>query len=305
MVSRRSALAMALALGLAPQVLSPTAQARTAPDPTTHDRLRFLGPALRLTVRVKVNDLGPYVFMIDTGANASVISNELAAELGLTANGRALLHGIAGSAMVDRVTIDSLKTTTREAKGLQLAMAPESRIGAHGLLGLDWLGESNLLIDYGRRRMVVGKSLPITEGQTVAVPVRMRRNGLALIDAVIPGVPLVTFIDSGSTTTVGNLALLEAARRRKAVVGRTLDMDLTSVTGQTLSCTAAVLSGVRIGDLWLHRLPVVMGPIHTFDYWGLNDTPALLIGADVLQRFQSVALDFRRGEVRFSISARG
>jgi hypothetical protein len=45
-----------------------------------------------------------------------------------------------------------------------------------------------------------------------------------------------------------------------------------------------------------------MGPIHTFDYWGLTDRPALLIGADVLQKFRSVALDFKRGEFRFSMT---
>jgi hypothetical protein len=45
----------------------------------------------------------------------------------------------------------------------------------------------------------------------------------------------------------------------------------------------------------------VIGPIHTFEYWGLQDRPALVIGADVLRNFDKVALDLRRNEVRFRI----
>ena len=118
------------------------------------------------------------------------------------------------------------------------------------------------------------------------------------------GGALLTLIDSGSTTTVGNLALLEAARKNKAIIGETIDLQLRGVTGEKLPCTMAVLSSLRIGGLLIRWIPVVMGPIHTFDFWGLKNEPAILVGADILQKFRSVALDARRGEVRFSISDR-
>jgi hypothetical protein len=50
-------------------------------------------------------------------------------------------------------------------------------------------------------------------------------------------------------------------------------------------------------------VPVVFGPVHTFDYWGLSDRPAILIGIDVLNVFESVALDFTRGQVHFRLSS--
>ena len=39
--------------------------------------------------------------------------------------------------------------------------------------------------------------------------------------------------------------------------------------------------------------------LHTFHLWNMIDKPALLLGVDVLSRFETVSLDFGRGEVRF------
>jgi hypothetical protein len=38
--------------------------------------------------------------------------------------------------------------------------------------------------------------------------------------------------------------------------------------------------------------------------WGLIDQPAILIGVDVLSRFETVCLDFRHGQVRFRLPSR-
>lgn len=300
-ISRRETIGLATGLAAAPRV----ALALTAPDPPpSSERLRFLDEARRLTVQTYVNGAGPFPFMVDTGANSSVVSSELADSLGLERSGRTVLHHVAGSALVDRVSIGSLKAGDREQRDLAVSVVSEATLGARGLLGLDWLGRSSLTLDYARRRMVVGAAVEPPGSLTFVAPARTKRNGLTLIDAFMPGGSLLTFIDSGSTTTIGNLALLNTARKRNAIVGETVDLNLKSVTGQVLPCTVAVLSSLRIGGLLIRWIPVVMGPIHTFDFWGLSGEPAILVGTDVLQKFKSVALDVRRGEVRFSISDR-
>lgn len=300
--SRREAFGLTLGAAVAPGA----AMAFTAPDPPpSSERLRFLDEARRLTVETYINGLGPYPFIVDTGANSSVISTELADELKLERQGQTVLHHVAGSAVVDRVTVRSLKVGGREQKDLPVSLVSETTLGAKGVLGLDWLGRSSLTLDYSRGRMVVGSALPPPGALTFVAPARTQRNGLTLIDAYMPGGSLLTFIDSGSTTTVGNLPLLEAARKNKAIIGESIELKLRGVTGETLSCTLAVLSSLRIGGLLIRWIPVVMGPIHTFDFWGLKNEPAILVGTDILQKFRSVALDARRGEVRFSISDRG
>jgi hypothetical protein len=151
--------------------------------------------------------------------------------------------------------------------------------------------------------MRVGAALPLPDERTVTVKAHTRHNGLTMIDASIPGRVLKAVIDSGSTTTVGNLALLNVALERKAIRGNVIDMELRSVTGQILPGRLAVLSSLTLGKMILHNVPLVIGPVHTFEYWDMGDSPAILIGSDLLQQFDHVALDFKRGEVRFRIGS--
>src|SRR5580700_4210749 len=53
----------------------------------------------RMTAPVRVNGLGPYPFVVDTGANQSVISDTLAGQLGLVQGTPELLNGVAGAQM--------------------------------------------------------------------------------------------------------------------------------------------------------------------------------------------------------------
>ena len=66
----------------------------------------------------------------------------------------------------------------------------------------------------------------------------------------------------------------------------------------------ADLPGLRIGGLSLPTWPVAFADLHTFRLWNLTDRPAILIGVDILSRFETVCLDFRHDEVRFRLPAR-
>lgn len=43
----------------------------------------------------------------------------------------------------------------------------------------------------------------------------------------------------------------------------------------------------------------------TFKLWALVNRPAILLGGDVLRRFETVCLDFSRDEVRFRLPRSG
>jgi hypothetical protein len=51
----------------------------------------------------------------------------------------------------------------------------------------------------------------------------------------------------------------------------------------------------------LPNWPVAFADLHTFTMWDLTNKPAILIGVDILTRFESVCLDFARDEVRFRL----
>lgn len=268
------------------------------------EKLKYLDVARRLTVEVMLNGQGPFQMMVDTGANSSVISIETADRLGLARGAPVEMHSIAGVQTVDTVMIDTLQMGRRIRRRMRVSLVAEHDLGAPGLLGLDWLGVNNLMLNYGQRRMVVGESLPLPDDRTVIVETRTR-SGLTLIDAFMPGQRLIAFLDSGSNATVGNLGLLKAAEAHNVVVGATVNVELHSLTGQTLAGRLAVLSRLTLGKMTLMNVPVVVAPVHTFEYWGLGEEPAILIGSDVLQKFETVALDFKRREVRFKIADHG
>lgn len=270
-------------------------------DPPVSDALKYLDAARRLTVKAYVNTQGPFDFLVDTGANSSVIAEELATQLGLSRGAQSRLHSIAGTQTVVTARVASLAVGKRVRSDLVVSVLPREQLRMDGVLGLDWLGRASLLLDFKQRRMTIGEALPVPDARTVTVKSKLLRSGLTLIDAFMPLQRLVAFVDSGSTTTVGNLAMLEAARRNNALIGELNGTELRGVTGQVLAGRAATLSRLTLGGMTLRNIPLVFGPVHTFDYWGFHEQPAIVIGVDILQRFDRVSMDFKRNEVRFRV----
>lgn len=273
-----------------------------AQEPAPSDPLKYLDAAQRLTVKALVNGQGPFDFLVDTGASSSVIAAEVAEQLGLALTGTSRLHSIAGAQLVSTTRVARLAVGKHARTDMTVSVLPRAMLRVDGVLGLEWLGQASLLLDFQRHRMAVGEGLPLADDQTVTVKSRLSRSGLMLIDAFMPSERLIAFVDSGSTSTVGNLALLEAALRAKAVIGELSETELRSVTGQTLPARQTIISRVTLEKLTLRNVPMLIGDVHTFDYWGFRDQPAIVIGVDILRNFQSVAIDFRRNEVRFRVS---
>jgi len=149
--------------------------------------------------------------------------------------------------------------------------------------------------------MRVGSISPPIDDYTVSVPVKARPSGLHLIEARVASASALAFIDTGSTTTVGNMALMRLAMHYRSVTSEWADIQLMSLTGQTVEGRLAALKTLGLGQITLRNVPVVFGPVHTFEYWGLVRRPAILIGIDILNAFQTVALDFTRGQVHFRL----
>src|SRR6185312_8303522 len=130
-----------------------------------------------------------------------------------------------------------------------------------------------------------------------------RRDGqLTLVDANLAGIPVTAFLDSGAQDTIGNMALRELALTRYPLTPM-MEVPIVSVTGQTISAEFADLPALRIGGVTLPDWPVAFADLHIFRMWDLTSAPAILIGVDVLSRFETVCLDFRHDEVGFRLPA--
>ncbi|HEY2483371.1 MAG TPA: aspartyl protease family protein [Caulobacteraceae bacterium] len=254
----------------------------------------------RMNVPIRVNGAGPFGFVVDTGANQSVISTALANRLGLAAGPPAPINGVAGV---------EIAPTTRAHLGIgrrilpeqTLSVLPASGIGGDGMLGMDSIGDAALTLDFARRdmRIETGRA-GWRDPDAVALKATRRDGQLTLVDAYLSGVPLLALIDSGAENTIGNMALRANAlvRDRGSVWKQT---PIISSTGQMIMAEMADLPNLRVGALRLSYWPVAFADLHTFQMWNMTETPAILLGVDILSRFQSVCLDFARAEVRLCL----
>lgn len=254
----------------------------------------------RMTAPVEVNGQGPFPFVVDTGANQSVISGELAAKLGLAEGPSQALNGVAGVQQAP-TTVATLKVGGRSNADVVMSILPAESIGGAGILGLDRLDGQSLTLDFRRQTMRIDARSPTWRNGDDFVLKAHRRDGqLTLVDADLAGVKLVAFLDSGAQNTIGNMALraLAIARYPTNLWSQTA---VLSATGQTIMAQMADLPRLRVGTLQLPYWPVAFADLYTFRMWNLIDKPAILLGMDVLSRFEYVSLDFARDEVLFRL----
>ena len=254
----------------------------------------------RMTTSVKVAGAGPFQFVADTGANQSVISTEVATKLGLLMGPAVPLNGVAGVQLTP-TTEASVEIGPRPKRQATLSVLPQAAIGGLGMLGLDLLDGAQLTLDFSRETLTIDNDAG-RSGMADEIHLKAhRRDGqLTLVDADLAGIKVTAFLDSGAQDTIGNMALRQLAVMRYPLTPWR-PIPIVSVTGQTIDAEFADLPGLRIGGLSVPNWPVAFADLHTFKLWNLVDRPAILIGVDILSRFETVCLDFRRDEVRLRL----
>jgi clan AA aspartic protease (TIGR02281 family) len=109
------------------------------------------------TTAVVLNDARRAEFLVDTGASISVISTELAKQLGIEADrGKApiTLHTIAGTVVAPMVTIPSVKLGDLEATNVK-AVIHDVGLGLDGILGNTFLDRYRITVDAARAGLIV------------------------------------------------------------------------------------------------------------------------------------------------------
>ena len=265
--------------------------------PTRLDRIgRVLAP-------VMVNGQGPFRFILDTGANRSVLSPELAELLHLkpSADHPIGVQGVTGYAVLPAVEIELL-----QAGDLVLArnkrmpvLSQEVLANADGILGIEGLAGARIDIDFMADKVTIGKSSdrPAAPGM-LTIPVKIAYGGLLTTQAMVGRQHVIAIIDTGAERSLGNLALREAlqfAPQQEGEPGGTTVLGATADLGEGTSFT---VPRVRIGAAELRGLQVTFGDLHVFRVWKLEKQPALLIGMDLLGTVQRLVIDYRRREIQ-------
>ena len=262
----------------------------------------------RLTTLVYINGTGPYHFLVDTGAERTLIAADLAAALTLQRGRKVMVEGIVGGRPTDLVQIGSLQMGRLVCPNLNVPVLPRGLLNVDGYLGLDVLDRRQVILDFRARTITVTKaqgffSSIFYHGDEAVVHTLGSSGRLRATDCQVDGVRAAAFIDTGAEVSVCNQALAELlqqrAPRRQVVRG---PVGIYGVTGGRIIGLDTNVDEILLGPLKMTYTELIVADLEVFNVWGLSREPALLFGMDCLRRFARVSIDYGRKELRFELA---
>jgi len=254
----------------------------------------------RMTVPVTIGGEGPFRFMLDTGAQATVVSRDLAERLALFDRSPATLVGMASTRQVETTPIDDVTLGSRMFYIRSAPVVETAHIGgADGILGLDSLQDQRVLLDFVRQEITVAdaEDLGGNRGYEIVVRARERLGQLIITQARLDGIRVAVVVDSGAQGSIGNPELLRRFRGSRNI-GET---ELTDINGAKMSGAVKLGSELQIDRARLNNIPIMFADSPTFAALGLDDEPALILGMEELKLFRRVAIDFKTRRVLFDL----
>jgi predicted aspartyl protease len=301
------------AVAQAPRIAQPGPAPDTPPDipplpPAKFDPTLAVGGDVikareietRLSVEVRVNGQGPYHFIVDSGADTSVVGLRIAQQLQLPLGTPAILNGMTARNLVDRVKVAQLNLGPSTISDLQVPALRETDLGGDGLLGIDALVRQRLMMDFDKHVIQVEDArvpMKFSPGDIVIIA-RRQRGQLILAEVKASGFGLDAVIDTGTEITIGNTALRDKLVRKRTKIST---VDVVGVTGTTVKMELATIDELQLGPVLLRDVPIAFADVPPFKLFGLAKEPALLLGTDILENFRRVSLDFRARKVRFQL----
>ena len=154
-----------------------------------------------------------YLFLIDTGANVSVIDSELATKLNVAGIDKFSVGGVGGgdtkAAMTDSMTLETGDATFSNAR-MAVISNPFHDSGIEhpvsGILGFDMLKHTVLKLDYANKAVTIFDPLRFTDTQQIQIPLGYYPHPQIEVTFAKDGISYTTpvAVDSGAS---GGLAL--------------------------------------------------------------------------------------------------
>jgi predicted aspartyl protease len=252
----------------------------------------------RIMTPVFVNGVGPFAFMVDTGASSSVIAPRVARRLSLVPDlsSTKLLRGITGSEEVPTVLVDSITAGGIELSKSSLPVVePRVFADADGIFGADAFARGCLHVNFVHARLIIlPRGCPRVDDPWETIRARTAFGGLVVVDAHVGSTRAVGIIDTGAERSLGNpalLASLKLTQRQQKMRERT---QVYAATSQAVFGDLVVTPKVRIGGVNMNNLQVVYGDFEVFHIWGVQDQPAIVLGIDVLGMTDAMMIDYKR-----------
>ncbi len=111
----------------------------------------------RILVEGIVNGRSTIKFILDTGADLTIIPRSLVQQSGISVDSSTTVPvtGIGGTVFRPLVKIDSLKVGEAEVRNLDVIVSEDASLSGQGLLGGDFLGQFLVGIDYTENQLIL------------------------------------------------------------------------------------------------------------------------------------------------------
>ena len=307
-----SSLALASIAARAQRSLEPLPAALGPSDaavPAQDGAARTADAAGHLTVAVRIDNHGPYRFVVDTGADRTVLATDVAAELGLLHGERVMLEGVVRAVATETVTLRELAFGSVRCGPLMVPILPHSMLQADGYLGLDTLDGHRVTFDFKNHTLQVSEPRSrfgaFWLGQQNEARIRTVGSSghLRALHCTVDGVPAAAFVDSGAEVSAGNPPLLAALARRNPAYSQLGAISVSGITGGETLGNVTLVKKIRLMDLEFTDCPLLIADFQIFAVWGLRQYPSLLIGMNLLRQFSKVSIDYGRKELRFDLAS--
>jgi hypothetical protein len=256
-----------------------------------------INPVGQIVVPVRIDGQGPFPFLVDTGADGSVVSPQLVKALHLTpVPGRPeQVEGITGTEALPSVLIKRLRVGQIVKRNLTMPICTSPVMTyLDGILGVAGFGPVRIAVDFRHERVSISRSGPGMLWGFLDIHAERTPGGLLMVPARVGGVRVEAVIDTGSPDTLGNFALRRALRAERRLHATT---PIYGVTRQVSLGATALAPNVILGPAAIEHLPIVYSNVPIFKEWHLESRPALIVGMDVLGRVDTLVLDYPRARI--------
>lgn len=253
----------------------------------------------RYTIPVTIDGIGPYRFMIDTGSQATAVTERVTRQVPLPSLGAATLIGMASRRTVELVELDRFEVGSRTMHNIAAPVLQRQHVGADGIIGLDTLQDLRVVIDFRNETIAVtdAEDNASTRDFEIIVKARNMLGQLLITDAIVEGVRATVIIDTGAQASMGNLALRERIRSKREAA----QIETTDVNGVSLFSELTYARSLKIDGFELSNVPMTYADTPAFEALGLTRRPALSLGMEHLKLFDRIAIDFAKQRIMFDL----
>jgi predicted aspartyl protease len=301
---------VSLAADVQPPPAKPQASAGTsdqnvsvqAPEP------RYVARTLRdqigrIWAPVFIDGKGPFRLVLDTGANHSAVTAQVAQALGIPVDESAPieLRGVTGSATVPTIHVENLLIGDLLINSPVLPIVPDALGGAQGVLGTEGLLDKRILIDFLHDRISIKRSRGWRANfGFVTVPMKISDYHLLTTTAWVGSIRATAIIDTGAESSIANLALRRELMRHRSRY-HFADDEVLGATDDVSRGQDAAFPPIALGDIVIRGAHITTGNLQIFDIWKLTEKPAILIGMDALGMLDELVIDYRRHELQILV----